>query len=90
MWNIIEPISRLLSGIEKRITLVERFQAQTPHAVNLSLTARNWLVGYYIVEYKQQAATQFGGQHPPNFRREIQKIEGIKILDRLQSVTLFL
>ena len=29
-------------------------QAQAAHAVNLSLTARNWLVGYYIVEYEQQ------------------------------------
>jgi len=27
--------------------------AQAAHAVNLSLTARNWLVGYYIVEYEQ-------------------------------------
>ena len=28
-------------------------QAQAAHAVNLTLTARNWLVGYYIVEYEQ-------------------------------------
>ena len=28
-------------------------QVQAAHAVNLSLTARNWLVGYYIVEYEQ-------------------------------------
>ena len=28
-------------------------QAQAAHAVNLSFTARNWLVGYYIVEYEQ-------------------------------------
>ena len=28
-------------------------QAQAAHAVNLSLTARNWLVGYYILEYEQ-------------------------------------
>lgn len=28
-------------------------QAQAAHAVNLSLTARNWLVGYYIVEFEQ-------------------------------------
>lgn len=26
-------------------------QAQAAHAVNLSLTARNWLVGYYIVKF---------------------------------------
>lgn len=28
-------------------------QAQVAHAVNLSLTARNWLIGYYIVEFEQ-------------------------------------
>lgn len=27
-------------------------QQQATHAVNLSLTARNWLVGWYIVEYE--------------------------------------
>ena len=29
------------------------FQAQAAHAINLSLTTRNWLVGYYIVEFEQ-------------------------------------
>ena len=28
-------------------------QAQAAHAINLTLTARNWLVGYYIVEFEQ-------------------------------------
>ena len=37
-----------------RINLVQDvLQAQAAHAVNLSLTARNWLVGYYIVEFEQ-------------------------------------
>ena len=37
-----------------RINLIhDALQAQAAHAVNLSLTARNWLVGYYIVEYEQ-------------------------------------
>lgn len=31
----------------------DALQAQAAHAVNLLLTARNWLVGYYIVEYEQ-------------------------------------
>ena len=36
------------------ITQVQNaLQAQAAHAVNLSLTARNWLVGYYIVEFEQ-------------------------------------
>lgn len=28
-------------------------QAQAAHAINLTLTARNWLVGHYIVEFEQ-------------------------------------
>lgn len=37
-----------------RINFIQdALQAQAAHAVNLSLTARNWLVGYYIVEYEQ-------------------------------------
>lgn len=36
------------------ITQVQNaLQAQAAHAVNLALTARNWLVGYYIVEFEQ-------------------------------------
>ena len=31
----------------------DALQAQAAHAVNLSLTARSWLVGYYIVEFEQ-------------------------------------
>ena len=31
-------------------TVQHALQAQAAHAVNLSLTARNWLIGYYIVE----------------------------------------
>ena len=37
-----------------RINLIQdALQAQAAHAVNLSLTACNWLVGYYIVEFEQ-------------------------------------
>ena len=34
-------------------TIQHTLQAQAAHAVNLSLTARNWLIGYYIVEFEQ-------------------------------------
>lgn len=38
-----------------RINLVQDIlQEQAAHAVNLSLTARNWLVGFYIVEFEQK------------------------------------
>lgn len=31
----------------------DMLQAQTAHAINLAVTARNWLVGFYIVEFEQ-------------------------------------
>ena len=34
-------------------TIQHTLQAQAAHAVNLALTARNWLIGYYIVEFEQ-------------------------------------
>lgn len=34
-------------------TIQNSLQAQTAHAVNLALTSRNWLMGYYIVEFEQ-------------------------------------
>lgn len=38
-----------------RINLIQdALQAQATHAVNLLLTARNWLVGYYIVEFEPE------------------------------------
>ena len=37
-----------------RINLIQdTLQAHAANSVNLSLTARNWLVGYYIVEFEQ-------------------------------------
>lgn len=32
----------------------DTLQAQAAHAVNLALTSRNWLMGYYIVEFEQR------------------------------------
>ena len=31
----------------------DMLQAQAAHAINLAVTARNWLVGFYIVEFDQ-------------------------------------
>ena len=32
----------------------DAIQASTAHAINISLTARNWLFGYYITEFEQR------------------------------------
>ncbi|MBR1878587.1 MAG: DUF1016 family protein [Paludibacteraceae bacterium] len=42
-----ESLARNIESIQSAL------QQQAAHAVNLSLTARNWLVGWYIVEYEQ-------------------------------------
>lgn len=34
-------------------TIQDTLQRQAAHAVNLALTSRNWLMGYYIVEFEQ-------------------------------------
>ena len=59
-----------------RINLIQdALQAQAAQAVNLSLTARNWLVGYYIVEFEQHGEDRAkygemknGGCRPPNWK----------------------
>ena len=48
-------------------------QQQAAHAVNLSLTARNWLVGGYIVEYEQNGEdrAQYGEALLKNLAKRI-------------------
>lgn len=48
-------------------------QQQATHAVNLSLTARNWLVGWYIVEYEQNGddRAQYGEALLKNLAKRI-------------------
>ena len=43
----IEALAHQIDAIQHTL------QAQAAHAVNLALTARNWLIGYYIVEFEQ-------------------------------------
>ena len=43
-----------IDSLVRQISAVQNvLQSVAAHAVNLSLTARNWLVGFYIVEYEQ-------------------------------------
>ena len=51
----------------------EMMQAQAAHAVNMSLTSRNWLIGMYIVEYEQhgQDRAQYGDQLLKNLASQL-------------------
>lgn len=53
----------------------ERTQAQAAQAVNLALTLRNWLVGYYIFEYEQngQDRATYGEKLLENLSKDLQK-----------------
>ena len=54
-----------IDRLADRIQIVDdTLRQQTAHAVNCMLTARNWLIGCYIVEYEQKGAdrAQYGEQ----------------------------
>ena len=38
---------------DKIIGIHKELQSRAKSAVNISLTIRNWLIGFYIVEYEQ-------------------------------------
>ena len=65
MGNTVTTSDDLLSFeyLAKRIIdIQDLLLSRAAHAVNLSLTARNWIVGYYIVEYEQKGSdrAQYG------------------------------
>lgn len=53
-----ELLAKNIEGIQAAL------QQQAAHAVNLSLTARNWLMGFYIVEFEQNGddRAQYGAK----------------------------
>ena len=55
------------------------FLAQVQRQVNTSLTLRNWMVGYYLVEYEQNGAdrAEYGNQLLKNLSEKLKK-SGIK------------
>jgi hypothetical protein len=55
------------------------FQQQAVKAVNISLTLRNWLIGYYIVEFEQNGADRanYGGKLLKNLSEKI-NVNGLK------------
>lgn len=51
-------LNKQQSGFEQLINSIYQthyqFQDNAQKSVNINLTLRNWLVGYYIVEYEQK------------------------------------
>jgi predicted nuclease of restriction endonuclease-like (RecB) superfamily len=73
--NIV-GINELVQSIK---TANKFFLDQTQRQVNTSLTLRNWVIGYYIVEYEQKGKdrAEYGGKLIENLARRIKKA-GIK------------
>lgn len=55
------------------IRIQDTLSANAAHAVNLSLTSRNWLIGWYIVEYEQNGEdrAQYGDALLKNLAKRI-------------------
>src|SRR5262245_41486685 len=53
----------------------DRAQRQAVQAVNLALTLRNWLVGYYIVEYEQHGSdrARYGERLLDNLTQDLRR-----------------
>ncbi len=62
MWqNDMKDFQQLITTIEQ---VHEHLQASAANAVNQALTIRNWLIGYYIVEFEQEGKDRAGyGAH---------------------------
>lgn len=59
-------------------TIQNTLQTQAAHAVNLALTSRNWLMGYYIVEFEQNGEDRAAyGEHMLKKLEQRLKIKGL-------------
>lgn len=62
---LIREVAVTIDQLADRIVLVDKtLRQQVAHAVNCMLTARNWFIGFFIVEFEQHGAdrAQYGEQ----------------------------
>lgn len=72
----MKSISQLISTIND---VHSELQASAANAVNKALTIRNWLIGYYIVEYEQNGEdrAEYGAKLLPNLASKLEHIKGL-------------
>lgn len=72
----MKNLSQLITTINDVHT---ELQASTANAVNKALTTRNWLIGYYIVEYEQNGEdrAEYGAILLPNLADKLKHIKGL-------------
>jgi len=71
-----DTFDRLVTQIT---TVHDNIQAEAIKSVSKSLTIRNWLIGYYIVEYEQEGADRanYGDKVIDNLVRKLGHIKGM-------------
>ena len=73
--NNFEQLISTIGGVHNEL------QSFAVKAVNQSLTVRNWLIGYYVVEYEQKVADR--AQYGENIIKKLaQNLKHIKGIDR--------
>lgn len=72
----MKNISQLISTITD---VHSELQASAANAVNKALTIRNWLIGFYIVEYEQNGEdrAEYGAKLLPNLASKLEHIKGL-------------
>lgn len=72
MKNITQLISKI-SAVHSEL------QASAANAVNKALTVRNWLIGFYIVEYEQKGEdrAEYGAKLMSNLAKRLDHIKGM-------------
>jgi hypothetical protein len=73
--KLTEEKSNYGSLVEAISKAHERTQQQATQAVNIALTLRNWLVGYYIFEYEQNGSDRanYGEKLLENLSKDLKK-----------------
>jgi predicted nuclease of restriction endonuclease-like (RecB) superfamily len=72
-----------MNNFESLTQLIEQthyhFQQQAAKSVNISLTMRNWLIGFYIVEFEQNGEDRaiYGKKLLTNLANKYKKIKGL-------------
>ena len=77
-------LTTLIEKIDNTCTVT---QAQAINSVSRSLTLRNWIIGYYIVEYEQkgQGRAKYGDQLIVSISKKLSHIKGLSTTKHLKN-----
>lgn len=75
-WGLVMTLSSLISTID---TVHQTFQTKALQSVSINLTLRNFIIGYYIVEYEQNGSDRatYGSKLIENMAQKLSHIKGM-------------